>query len=108
MNITQSLTDQASKARALANMTDFDAAAYGGENRDHEFLDYIPEALDQNRALVSLRELLKKQNNDGGLAVNTKAASHHNGDKTMQLSSLDLNRPYISISAIVKPAQTSI
>ena len=61
------------------------------------------EALDQNRALVSLRELLKKQNNDGGLAVNTKAASHHNGDKTMQLSSLDLNRPYISISAIQPP-----
>ena len=101
--ITQSLTDQASKARALANMTDFDAAAYGGENRDYELLDYIPEALDQNRALVSLRELLKKQNNDGGLAINMKAASHHNGDKTMQLSSLDLNRPYISISAIQPP-----
>jgi hypothetical protein len=99
--ITQSLTDQASKARALANMTDFDAVTYGGENRDHEFLDYIPEALDQNRALVSLRELLKKQNNDGGLAINIKAAPHHhNGDKTMQLSSLDLNRPYISISSV--------
>lgn len=101
--ITQSLTDQASKARALANMTDFDAAAYGGENRDHEVLDYIPEALDQNRALAHLRELLKKPNSDGGLAINMKAASHHNGDKTMQLSSLDLNRPYISISAIQPP-----